>query len=109
MPYPDLHGSESQEGDMECKNMRCVLQQAENPPQTILVLKSCDGTNVFLTSLCAFMLVDCPRRKPACPPEVGLNQLIALTPRQDLSLIQEFCLFALPLCTDATYHSRLDR
>lgn len=95
MPYPDLHGSESQEGDTECKNVRCVLQQAENSPQTILILKSHDGMNVFLTSLRAFMLVDCPCRrwaKSACPPEVGLNQVIVLTLRQDLSLTQEFCL-----------------
>lgn len=96
---------------MECKNMKCVLQQADNSPQTILVPKSHDGMNVFLTSLCAFMLVDCPCRgwaKPACPPEVGLDQVTVFTLRQDVSLTEEFCLFPLPQCTDATYHSHHD-
>lgn len=69
MPYPDLHGSESQEGDTECKNMRCVLQQAKNSPQTILVLKPHDGMHVFLTSLCAFRIA---------PAEDGLNQPVHL-------------------------------
>lgn len=80
--------------------MRRGLQQAENSPQTILVLKSHDGIIVFLTSLCAFMSVGCPCRgwaKPACPPEVCLNQVIVPMFRQDLSLTQEFCLSPLPV------------
>ena len=95
MPYPDLHEGESQEGDRECKDMRRGLQQAENSPQTILVLKSHDGIPVFLTSLCSFMLVGWPQRrwaKTACLPEVYLNQVTVAMFRQDLCLKQELCL-----------------
>lgn len=85
--------------------MRRGLQQAENSPQTILVLKSHDGIHVFLTSLCSFMLVGCPRRKwakTACLPEVYLNQVTVATFRQDLCLKQDLCLSPLLLYTDAT-------
>lgn len=57
--------------------MRRGLQQAENSPQTILVLKSHDGIHVFLTSLCSFTLVGYPQRrwaKTTCLPEVYLNR-----------------------------------
>ena len=104
MPYPDLHEGESQEGDRKCENMRCGLQQAENSPQTILVLKAHDGIHMFLTDLCSFMLVGWPKRrwaKPACLPEVCLTQVAVAMFRQDMCLKLELCLPPLPLYTDA--------
>lgn len=85
--------------------MRHGLQQAENSPQTILVLKSHDRMHVIPTSLCSFVLQGCPQRrraKAACLPEVYLNQVTVAMFRQDLCLKQEPCLSPLPLYTDPT-------
>lgn len=73
--------------------MRHGLQQAENSPQAILVLKSHDGIHVFLTSLCSFMLVSCPPRRWAKPARLPDMAMV----RQDLCLKHELCLSPLPL------------